>query len=132
MYRDSKLEEQYVHTPDLGRVDISDAGVRVRINNEMKRVLDSYGELFVTPYVGIECIRKILAKYHIFIPGVTFLDGEEGMHLFDVSQFGIKIGQHETGRVITKDEVEFVLKFTWRSSGGYYYCFAEIIRNEED
>ena len=123
------LKEDHGHTPtpDAGRIEVSDASVRVRINDALKRNLDWCDGAFVTPYVAVERVRKVLTQYHIFLPGVTFLEGNEGEHIFDVHQFGFKLGQHENGKVITKDDVEYVIEFTWRSmSSGGYHCTAEL------
>jgi hypothetical protein len=128
------INEDHGHTPtpDAGRIEISDASVRVRINDALKRALDWSNNSFVTPYVAIERVRKALTQFHIFLPGVTFLEGNEGSHIFDVHQFGFKLGQHENGRVITKDDVEYVIEFSWRSmSCGGYHCSAELKRVEE-
>lgn len=115
------IKEDHGHDPtvDYGQVDITKSDVRSRVNSAISR---SLAGTCITPYVGLERIRKALAYWHISIPGVTFLEGDSGSHTFEVSQFGNKIGWHEkSGEVVTNDEVKFHLEFSWHllDAGGY-------------
>lgn len=125
------MNEDHGHAPtvDHGRIDIDDRNVQVRINAALG---DSLVATVVTPYVGLERVRKALAPFHIHIPGVNFLEGESGHHLFAVNQFGPKIGQHEDGTVVTKDEIKYEIHFSWHCFGGGYSCHAKIVKVGEE
>jgi hypothetical protein len=125
------MNEDHGHTPtpDAGRIDIDDRSVQVRINAALA---DHLIASVVTPYVGLERVRKALAPFHIHIPGVQFLEGEEGHHLFEVNQFGTKIGAHENGKIITNDVIKYEIRFSWCCFGGGYSCSAKLRKVGED
>lgn len=117
------IAEDHGHAPtvDHGKISIEDQDARARLNSQLGRAL-SGGCL--TPYIGLEKVRRVLAYWSIFIPGVNFLEGNRGEHTFEVSQFGPKLGAHENGQVVTKDEVKFEIHFTWDGCEGACFCHA--------
>jgi hypothetical protein len=125
------MNEDHGHTPtpDAGRIDVDDRSAQVRINAAMA---DNLMASVITPYVGLERMRKALAPFHIHVAGVQFLEGEDGEHLFPVIQFGPKVGQHEDGSIITKDEIKYEIRFSWCGFGGGYSCSAKIRKVGED
>jgi hypothetical protein len=125
-----ELNEDHGHNPtaDYGKIDVKYPEIRERINSDFERYL---GPSTITQYVGLEKVRKVLAYYSIFIPGVTFLEGLKGEHRFEVSQFGMKIGAHENGKIVTKDEVDFEIVFRWEQMGGSVSCSARIVKTGE-
>jgi hypothetical protein len=87
---------------------------------------------FITPYVGLEKIRKILAYYKIFIPKSTVLDQNHGNDVFEISQFGMKMGMKDNGEVVTKDDSSLVLYFEWSmNKRGMYDIFASIVDQDD-
>lgn len=64
--------------------DLKDPRVIDDINNHLERKLD---DKFLTPYIGLERMRKVLHPYGIVIPAVTWLNGDEGDKIFPVNQF---------------------------------------------
>lgn len=125
------VNEDHCHAPtvDHGRIDINDKNVQVRINAALANALFAS---CITPYVGLERVRKALAPFHIHIPGVNFLEGEDGEHIFEVNQFGPKIGAHENGSIVTKDEIKYEIRFSWCSLGGGCQCTAKIRKVGEE
>lgn len=126
------IKEDHGHAPtvDHGKIDVSSPEVRSRINAALSASLCAHN--CVTPYVALEKMRKVLVNWSIFIPGVTFLEGNEGSHIFEVHQFGFKLGQHENGQIITQDDVEYEIEFKWLELGGGYNCTAKIREVGED
>jgi len=64
--------------------DLKDPRVIDDINNHLERKLD---DKFLTPYIGLERMRKVLHPYGIVIPAVTWLNGDEGDKVFTVNQY---------------------------------------------
>lgn len=64
--------------------DLKDPRVIDDINNHLERKLD---DAFLTPYIGLERMRKVLHPYGIVIPAVTWLNGDEGDKVFTVNQY---------------------------------------------
>jgi len=82
-------------------VEMSD--VRDNINALLNGVTSTK---FVTPYNALERVRKVLANYHIFMPNYTFMEGDQGVAVFPIDQFGFKSGMTDTGKFVTKGEAE--------------------------
>jgi hypothetical protein len=117
------IKEDHGHAPtvDFGNVDVTKQDTRARINQALGGALSGG---MVTQYVGLERARKVLALYHIFIPGVNFLEGSRGEHTFEVHQFGGRLGAHENGQIITHDEIKWEIHFTWDGCDGGVFCHA--------
>ena len=87
------IKEELDITPyvERGVIGINQDAVRDNINTFLNGVL---GKCFITPYIALERIRKVLANFHIFLPRTTFLEGKRGMEVFMINQFGqVKIGR---------------------------------------
>lgn len=80
-----------------GKMDVRDSSVRDNINTLLTGALMS---CTLTPYIALEKVRKVLAYYHISIPGTTFMEGDRGIKTFDVEQFGLKFGLKNDGSVV--------------------------------
>lgn len=116
--------EGHAPTVDRGLIEISKLDVRARINADLTRIL-ALGT--ITPYVALDRIRRVLAYYHVFIPGVQFLEGLEGEHRFEVTQFGDKLGAADDGRIITHDEINYELVFRWVFGTINFSCSAKLV-----
>lgn len=86
-----------------GIVDINDVVVRENVNTLLARA--THGK-FVTPYIALERVSKVLANYHIFLGRKSFLPGESGMVVWPVEQFGVKIGFDTKGYFVKMGETE--------------------------
>ena len=80
-----------------GKMDVKDASVRDNINTLLTGALMT---CTLTPYIALEKVRKVLAYYHISIPGTSFMEGDRGIKTFDVEQFGLKYGMKNDGSVV--------------------------------
>lgn len=85
-----------------GIIDVDDSSVRDGLNSQLAGV--TAGK-FVTPYIALERVSKALANYHIFIPRHSFLEGDSGMLVWPINQFGIKFGQQNDGTFVQNGEV---------------------------
>lgn len=85
-----------------------------------------------TPYISLEEIRKVLAYYKIFLPKSGFLDQNHGHDVFEISQFGEKIGMNNNGEVVSASDSPLFLYFEWSmNERGMYDTFASVVDQEE-
>ena len=80
-----------------GKMNVDDEAVRDNINSLLTGALMS---CTLTPYIALEKVRKVLAYYHIYLPGVPFMEGDRGVQVFDVNQYGLKYGMKNDGQVV--------------------------------
>lgn len=86
----------------------------------------------VTPYIALERVRKVLAQFHIFLPKVSFLEGDHGVETFPIHQFGEMMGMRNDGEVVTKIENPYHLFFEYQMSDrGMFDVFCEIVNDDE-
>jgi hypothetical protein len=112
-----------------GSIDINDDAVEDAINRYISAVT---AKSVVTPYIALEKIRKILAYYKIFIPQTAFLEGDEGNEVFEISQFGEKMGMTDDGEVKVKNNDGLYLYFEWMmNEDGLFDIFSEIVDEDE-
>jgi hypothetical protein len=86
-----------------GKMDVRDDAVRDNINTLLTGALMS---CTITPYIALEKVRKVLSYYHINIPGTSFMEGDRGIKVFDVEQFGLKYGMKNDGQIVNLSSVE--------------------------
>ena len=86
-----------------GKMDVRDDAVRDNINSLLTSALMA---CTLTPYIALEKVRKVLAYFHISIPGTSFMEGDRGIKVFDVEQFGLKYGMKNDGQIVNLSSVE--------------------------
>ena len=125
------IKEEVDITPyvERGLVGVNVDAVRDNINTFLN---GSLGKCFVTPYIALERVRKVLANFHIFLPRTTFLEGDRGVEVFDIKQFGEVMGMRDDGSVVTKVSDPYSLYFEYKMNDkGMFEVFAEIVTQEE-
>lgn len=112
-----------------GGMSINDPTVMDAINSNLEV---STSCKFRTPYNALEEIRKVLAYYKIFLPKSMFLDENHGNDVFEVSQFGEKMGMNNQGEVVTASDSPLFVYFEWSlNEKGMYDAFAALVDQEE-
>lgn len=110
-------------------IGIESESVRDNINSLIKGVTS---KSFVTPYIALERVRKVLAYFHIAIPSYNFMQGDYGYHIFNVNQFGTKYGQTNDGQIIVKEDSPYSIYFEWQmNEDGMFDIFSEIVTDDE-
>lgn len=71
----SFLNEDYQASVASGTVDINDQATVTNINSML---LGALKQEFITPYIAIERVRKVLANFAIHLEGTTDMFDEEG------------------------------------------------------
>lgn len=112
-----------------GAISIKDPSVLDSINSGLE-MSTSCG--YRTPYNALEEVRKVLAYYKIFLPKSVFLDQNHGNDVFEVSQFGEKMGMNDQGEVVTADDSPLFIYFEWSlNEKGMYDTFAALVDQTE-
>lgn len=112
-----------------GAISIKDPTVLDAINSNLEV---STSCVFRTPYNALEEVRKVLAYYKIFLPKGIFLDQNHGNDVFEVSQFGEKMGMNNDGEVVTASDSSLFVYFEWSlGENGMYDIFAALVDQEE-
>jgi len=125
------LKEEVDITPyvERGLVGVNVDAVRDNINTFLT---GSLSKCYITPYIAMEKIRKVLANFHIFLPKTTFLEGDHGVEVFQIKQFGEVMGMRDNGEVVTKIDEPYSLYFEYKMDDrGLFDVFAEIVTQEE-
>jgi len=81
-----------------GGLDIDKPAVRAAINAAIAGVVSQPA---VTPYVVYNRLSKLLAQYHIILPK-RFLEGDKGVEVFELRQFGHKMGMTDSGEFVNE------------------------------
>ena len=94
------LKEEVLPTVQVadGGLDISKPAVRAAINAAIAGVVSQPA---VTPYVVFNRLSKLLAQYHIVLPR-RFLEGDKGVEVFELKQFGHKMGMTDSGEFVNE------------------------------
>jgi hypothetical protein len=112
-----------------GSIDINDDAVLDAVNRKLAGLTT---KSCITPYIKLQKIRELLAYYNIFLPQTVFLEGDDGNEVFEISQFGEKIGMDNQGVVKKKNSDGLYLYFEWvTNDSGMIDVFAEIVDKEE-
>lgn len=88
---------------------------------------------FITPYIALGAISRVLAYANIILPQYVFLNKEGGETVFDVNQFGRMDGVNLDGsKVVNEFKEPYYVYFTYdMNEEGYYDVFAAIVNSEE-
>lgn len=117
-----------IHNAD-GNISINDPTVIDGINANLEAATSCS---FRTPYNALEEVRKVLAYYKIFLPKGVFLDQNHGNDVFEISQFGEKMGMNNQGEVVAADDSPLFTYFEWSlNEKGMYEVFAAVVSQEE-
>jgi hypothetical protein len=80
-----------------GSIDIEKSEVRGQINATLTSVT---AQPVVTPYVALQRIMKALSYFHIILPKKTYMGGDRGVEVYEVMQFGHRMGMTNDGEFV--------------------------------
>jgi hypothetical protein len=110
-------------------VGVESEAVRDNINSLLKGVT---AKPFVTPYIALERVRKVLAYFHISLPAHNFMQGDYGYSVFNINQFGSKFGQTNDGNVVVKEDSPYSVYFEYQAGDdGLFDVFCELVTDDE-
>ena len=112
-----------------GGISIDDPTVVDAINSNLEVTT---ANVFRTPYNALEDVRKVLEYYKIFLPKAIFLDQNHGNDVFEISQFGEKMGINDQGEVVTASDSPLFVYFEWSlNDEGMFDVFASVVNEDE-
>jgi hypothetical protein len=95
------------------------------------RLVAATNHAYLTPYIALGNIARILAYVGIVVPQYTFLDREEGEVVFDAPQFGQVAGVNIDGTPAIPKTQYFIYFSYAMNEDGYYDCFAALVDIDE-
>lgn len=105
-------------------ININNKPVRDNIN---RLLASATTDFYLTPYLGLEKIRKILARYHIFIPKYTLFDNDHDVAVFEINQFGDVFDVSGKG-----DDPNYYIYFEFiMQTYGNYNIYCELVTGDE-
>ena len=114
---------------EKGFVGVDNGPVRDNINIHLTSVT---ARPYATPYHAMEMVRKVLAPFSIFPKHTNFLDGDSGHEIFEINQFGDKMGMTADGSVVVKNADPYFVYFEYAMNDmGSFDIFCEIVTEEE-
>lgn len=114
---------------EKGFVGVDNGPVRDNINIHLTAIT---AKQYATPYHAIEMVRKVLAPYHIGLPATNFLDGDSGHEVFEINQFGERVGMRNNGDIVTKAGSPYFVYFEYAMNDkGGFDIFCEIVNQKE-
>jgi hypothetical protein len=129
-FREYITEEMmpYAQT-EKGFVGVDNGPVRDNINIHLTSIT---ARPYATPYHALEMVRKVLAPFHIGLPATNFLAGDSGHEVFEINQFGERIGMKNNGDVVTTTGSSYFVYFEYSMNDkGSFDIFSEIVNKEE-
>jgi hypothetical protein len=127
-FREHLNEEIAIGALSCGGIDIERDAIRDEINGILAGIA---ARPCVTPYASLNKVRKALAYFHIHLPKKVYLEGRHGMEVWEVNQFGTKMGVTDTGEWINQVPAKYYLFFHYHLVGSMYYLQAKIVDDKE-
>lgn len=131
MLNSEQLNEEtnpFAGTPE-GFVGIEDSATRDYLNALLAGITAGH---FLTPYIALERVSKVLANYQIFPPRTSFLEGDSGSAIWPVNQFGGKFGMNNDGEVGYAPTSDYSIYFEYRmSDAGMFVIYCEVVNQDE-
>jgi len=125
------LEEEdskAIVTTGINSKSIDNSVTKEIINSRLANVTSNS---FLTPYIALGSIARILAYVNIVVPQYTFLDREEGEVVFDATQVGQIAGVNLDGSPARTEADHFIYFSYSMNDDGYYDCFAALVDSDE-
>lgn len=125
------LEEE--DSKAIVQTGINSKGLDNTVTKEIinSRLVAATNHSYLTPYIALGNVARILAYVGIVVPQYTFLNREEGEVVFDAPQFGEVVGVNLDGTP-AHPKTQYFIYFSYAmNEDGYYDCFAVIVDIDE-
>jgi hypothetical protein len=127
-FRDYLKEEVKIGALASGGIGIERDAVRDEING----ILSGIGsQPCITPYGSLNRIRKALAYFSIFLPKKVYMEGRHGIEVWEIHQFGDKMGMTDQGEFIKSVPAKYYLFLHYHLIGSMYYLESKIVDDNE-
>lgn len=111
-----------------GNFDVRNEEVRANINNLLAQITSCS---HVTPYCALTKISKTLAYFSVILPKRTYLEGNKGVEVYEMVQFGNKMGMNDQGEFINEVPEKYFLFFQYGQIMGRFTCTAKVVDRAE-
>jgi hypothetical protein len=127
-----KRFRNFIRENHIGPIDLNNPESIGQINSDLSSVS---ADPFLTPYMGLEKVKQILARYSLHMAGVQrTLDGDVGNATFELLQFGGVMGKNIDGSDISSTNLptnDKNVHYRWhKNTVGTYYCECEILDDD--
>lgn len=122
------VNEDYQASIATGTVNVNDPTTVVNINSLL---LGALKQEFITPYIALEKVRKVLAMFAIHIEGTSdIFNAEEGDKTFAVMQFGKIVDMTPNAQAVEPPDA--FIYFAWElNDNGAYDIWCQLVDSEE-
>lgn len=127
-FREHLKEEVKLDSLYTGGIDISRDIVRDEINAVLSGMVS---KPCITPYGTLNKVRKALAYFAIHLPKRVYMQGDHGIEVWEVQQFGDKMGMNDQGEFVKSVPAKYFLFFHYHLVGSMYYVEAKIVDGDE-
>lgn len=124
------LREEVIPTALVkdGSIDLHNPAVRENVNI----LLDgAVAHTCVTPYIALNKVRKILSNFHVELPKKAYMEGDKGVEVYEIHQFGHKMGMNNDGEFIKDMPPTCYLFFKYQAIGHMFSVVARILEKAE-
>lgn len=121
-------EEITINALGNGGIDIDRDAVRDEINGILSNITMAS---CITPYTALTKVRKALSYFSIFLPKRVYMEGKHGVEVWQISQFGDKMGMTDQGEFIKSVPGKHYLFFHYHLMGSMYMVHAKIVDEAE-
>jgi len=111
-----------------GSFDLENPAVRAQINIILAGISS---HSCVTPYHALRKISKALAYFHIILPKKTYMEGERGLEVYELQQFGHKMGMTDQGEFISGVPPKHYLYMSYSQVMGRFLVTAKVVGEDE-
>lgn len=128
-FRDFLFSEEVVPTAlSDGNIDIENKSVRDEINGILSSITN---KPCVTPYNTLQKIRKALAYFHIHLPKRSYMEGGHGVEVWEIHQFGDRMGMNDQGEFIKSVPCKYYLFFHYHLFSSMFLVQAKLVDKAE-
>lgn len=126
-------EQEHDDTKHIIQTGLNSKGI---MNDVTKDILNSRLAMatdspFLTPYIALGSVARVVAYANIILPQYVFMDRDEGEVVFDATQFGEIAGINIDGSP-ARPNVDHYIYFSYAmNDNGYFDCFAALVDSDE-
>ena len=126
----SFISEEVLPTANVenGNFDLENDSVRAEVNAILAGICS---HSHVTPYITLRKVSKALAYFSIILPKRTFLEGDKGVEVYEIRQFGERMGMTDQGEFVREIPVQYHLFFQYVQIMGRFIVTAKVVDKAE-
>jgi|694.fasta_scaffold01392_6 hypothetical protein len=127
-FRDHLKEEVVPTALSNGSVDIKNPAVRAELNGILAAIAT---RSCITPYIALTKMRKALSYFHIELPSKVYMEGNHGVEVWEIHQFGHKMGMTDQGEFVKEVPCDYYLFFHYHLFGSMFMIDARVVDKDD-